>query len=82
MSDTFLIPVFDVNTLVCQSIAVVADCEAAAVWAVLRNAANLRYTGGTIERVVVNEEMSVTFDPWADRHRPERLKESAHELVY
>jgi hypothetical protein len=69
MSDTFLIPVFDANTLECKTIAVVADCEAAAVWEVLRNAAHLRYTGGAIERVEVNEAMSVTFDPWADRHR-------------
>jgi hypothetical protein len=76
MSDTFLVPVFDVNTLACQTIGVVADCEAAAVWAVLRNAANLRFTGGSIERVVVDPEMSVTFDPWADRHRPARLKET------
>jgi hypothetical protein len=72
----FLVPVFDVNTLACQTVGVVADCEAAAVWAVLRNAANLRFTGGKITRVEINEEMSVPFDPWAARHRP-RQRETA-----
>jgi hypothetical protein len=66
-----------VHTLACDTIVVAAPSEAAAVWAVLRNAAHLRYTGGTIEGVEVDPEMSVTWDPWAKRYLPERLKETA-----
>jgi hypothetical protein len=72
----YLVPTFDVNTLACQSIGVVADCEAAAVWEVLRNAAQLRFTGGEITRVVVDPN-GTPFDPWAKRHQPARLRETA-----
>jgi hypothetical protein len=72
----FLVPVFDMNTLACQTIAVAASCEAAAVGAVLRNAAQLRYTGGKVERVEVNPETTVANDPWAERYKPARLKEN------
>jgi hypothetical protein len=71
----FLVPVVDVNTLACETIAVAAPSEAAAVWEVLRNAAHLRYTGGAIERVELMPEKSVARDVWADRWRP-RLKET------
>jgi hypothetical protein len=67
---TFLVPVVDVNTLACDTIGVVAPSEAAAVWEVLRNAAHLRYTGGAIERVELNEETNVTRDVWHERWRP------------
>jgi hypothetical protein len=74
----YLVPVFDVNTLACHTIAVAAPSEAAAVWAVLRNAAQLRHTGGKVERVVeVNEAMSVKHDVWGKRYQPARLKETA-----
>jgi hypothetical protein len=73
---TFLVPVFDVNTLACNTIAVAAPSEAAAVWEVLRNAAHLRYTGGAIERCELTEENSVVRDVWVDR-RSARQKEAA-----
>jgi hypothetical protein len=74
----FLVPVFDVNTLACETIAVAASCEAAAVWAVLRSAANLRFTGGAIERCEeLTEENSVVRDIWHERWRPARLREKA-----
>jgi hypothetical protein len=66
----FLVPTFDVNTLACETIAVAASCEAAAVWAVLRSAANLRYTGGAIERVEPRPEFDVPRDVWHERWRP------------
>jgi hypothetical protein len=75
MNDTWLVPVFDIGSLACQTIGVVADCEAAAVWTVLRNAANLRFTGGEITRVVVDPN-GTPFDPWAKRHQPARYKET------
>jgi hypothetical protein len=71
----FLVPTFDPRTLQCTTVAVSAPDECAAVWVALHRSPSLRYTGGTIERVVVNPEMSVAFDPWADRHRPARQKE-------
>jgi hypothetical protein len=73
----FAVPVVDVRSLQCDTIAVGASCEAEAVWIALRHAAQLRYTGGKIERIEVNPEMSVTWDPWAKRYLPERLKETA-----
>ncbi len=73
MSDTFLVPVLDAITRECTTVAVSAPSEAAAVHEVLRNAANLRFTGGTIERVEVNEENSVVRDIWHERHRPAHL---------
>jgi hypothetical protein len=76
MSDTFLVPVFDIGSLQCTTVAVSAASECAAVWEALHRSPSLRFTGGSIERVVVDPEMSVTFDPWADRHRL-RLKEGA-----
>jgi hypothetical protein len=66
---TFLVPVFDVNTLACETIAVAASCEAAAVWAVLRSATNLRFTGGAIERIERRPEFEVARDVWSERHR-------------
>jgi hypothetical protein len=72
----FLVPVVDVNTLACETIAVAASSEAAAVWEVLRNAAHLRYTGGAIERCGLTEENSVMRDVWRERWRP-KLKEGA-----
>ena len=78
MSDPlFLVPVFDATTLACETIAVAASCEAAAVWAVLRSAANLRFTGGQVERVELKPEFDVVRDVWADRWRPARQKENA-----
>jgi hypothetical protein len=73
----YLVPVFDARSLKCATIGVSAPHECEAVYRVLRNAAQLRYTGGAIERVEVNEATAVAFDPWADRHRPARLKETA-----
>jgi hypothetical protein len=73
----FLVPVFDARSLECDTIAVAAACEADAVWAVLRNSAQLRYTGGAIERIEVDPEMSVAWDPWSERYRPARLREKA-----
>jgi hypothetical protein len=74
----FLVPVFDPRTLKCVTIAVAAPNECEAVYRVLRCSPSLRYTGGQVERVAeVNETQSVAFDPWADRHKPERLKENA-----
>jgi hypothetical protein len=73
----FLVPVFDARSLQCTTVAVAAPSEAAAVWEVLRNAANLRFTGGAIERVVVDPATAVAWDPWAERHKPARLKEGA-----
>jgi uncharacterized membrane-anchored protein len=75
VSDKYLVPVFDVTTLACETVAVAASCEAAAVWAVLRNSAQLRYTGGVIERIELNEETNVTRDIWHERWRPARLRE-------
>jgi hypothetical protein len=72
----FLVPVVDAQTRMCETIAVAAPSEAAAVHEVLRNAAHLRYTGGTIERVELNEELSVKRDVWHERWRP-GLKEAA-----
>jgi hypothetical protein len=74
---TFLVSVFDVNTLACDTIAVAAPSEAVAVWEVLRNAAHLRFTGGTIERVELIEENSVNRDVWHERYRPAKSKEGA-----
>lgn len=75
MSDKYLVPVFDVTTLACETVAVAASCEAAAVWAVLRSAANLRFTGGQVERIELNEETNVTRDIWHERWRPANSKE-------
>jgi hypothetical protein len=73
----YLVPVFDARSLQCTTVAVSAPNECAAVWEVLRNAANLRFTGGAIERVEVNPEMSVKHDVWGKRYQPARLKETA-----
>jgi hypothetical protein len=73
----FAVPVVDVHSLECDTVVVTASCEADAVWAVLRNSAQLRYTGGAIERIEVNPEMSVAWDPWSERYRPARLREKA-----
>jgi hypothetical protein len=75
VSDKYLVPVFDVNTLACETIAVAASCEAAAVWAVLRSAANLRFTGGQVGRVELKPEFDVVRDVWADRWRPMKQRE-------
>jgi hypothetical protein len=72
----FLVPTFNVITLKCVTIAVSAPHECEAVYRVLHCSPSLRYTGGKVERVEVNPEMSVTFDPWADRHRPALPKEN------
>ena len=77
MSDTFLVPTVDIYSLTCETVAVVAPSEAAAVWAVLRSAANLRFTGGQVERVELKPEFDVVRDVWADRWRPARQKENA-----
>jgi hypothetical protein len=73
----FLVPVVDVRSLECETIAVAAPSVAAAVWEVLRNAAHLRYTGGTIERVELIEENSVNRDVWHERYRAAKSKEGA-----
>ena len=77
MSDKYLVPVFDVTTLACETIAVAAPSEAAAVWAVLRSAANLRFTGGQVERVELKPEFDVVRDVWAERWRPAPQMERA-----
>ena len=64
MSDTFLVPTVDIYSLTCETVAVVAPSEAAAVWAVLRSAANLRFTGGQVEQVEINEQSCVKRDVW------------------
>ena len=51
-------------TRACETIAVTAPNECAAVVEVLRNAAHLRWTGGAVERVELNEENSVVRDIW------------------
>jgi hypothetical protein len=73
----YLVPVVDVRTLACETIAVAAPSDAAAVWEVLRNAAHLRYTGGAVERVEVNEEFTVKRDVWNDLYRQAKLKETS-----
>jgi hypothetical protein len=75
MTETYLVPVYDVNTLACDTIAVAAPSEAAAVQEVLRAAPMLRYTGGTIGRCELTEKNSVVRDVWVDR-RPARQKET------
>jgi hypothetical protein len=65
----FLVPVFDATTLACETIAVAACSEPAAVWEVLGSAANLRFTGGAIERVELKPEFNVVRDVWSERHR-------------
>ena len=50
----YLVPVVDVITRACETIAVSAPNESAAVVEVLRIAAHLRWTAGTIERVELN----------------------------
>jgi hypothetical protein len=72
----FAVPVVDVHSRECDTIAVAASCEAEAVFIALRHAANLRFTGGKIERIEVDPEMSVAWDPWAERYRPARLREN------
>jgi hypothetical protein len=72
----YLVPVVDVNTLACDTIAVAASSEAAAVQEVLRAAPMLRYTGGVIGRVESNEEFNVVRDVWSERWRPQ-VKEGA-----
>jgi hypothetical protein len=73
----YLVPVVDVYTLACDTIAVAAPSEAMAVWEVLRAAPMLRYTGGPIERVELNEDNSTQRDVWHARYLPTRLKENA-----
>jgi hypothetical protein len=74
----FLVPVFDLRSLECDTIAVVAPSEAAAVWEVLRHSPSLRYSGGAIERCEeLTEENSVVRDIWHERWRPARLREKA-----
>ena len=77
MSDTYLVPTFDLRSLECDTIAVAAPSEAAAVWEVLRHSPSLRYTGGTVERVELKPEFDVVRDVWAERWRPARQKETA-----
>jgi hypothetical protein len=72
---TFLVPVFDAHSLACQTIAVEAPSEAAALWAALRHAPHLRYTGGAVERCGLTEENSVVRDVWVDR-RPAKQREA------
>jgi hypothetical protein len=76
MSEMFLVPTFDPRTLECSTVAVSAPNECAAVWEVLRNSAQLRYTGGAVERVELKPEFDVVRDVWAERHRPARLREN------
>jgi hypothetical protein len=72
----FLVPTFDPRSLVCTTIAVSAPNECAAVWEALHRSPSLRYTGGAIERVVVDPN-GTPFDPWAARHQPAQWKETA-----
>jgi hypothetical protein len=72
----YLVPVVDVNTLACDTIAIAAPSEAAAVQEVLRAAPMLRYTGGPIARVELNEDNSIHRDVWHERWRP-KVKEGA-----
>jgi hypothetical protein len=75
MSEMFLVPTVDLRSLECSTVAVSAPNECAAVWAVLRNSAQLRYTGGTVERVEPRPEFDVVRDVWAERWWPARLRE-------
>jgi hypothetical protein len=78
MSDSvYLVPVFDIGSLQCTTVAVSAASECAAVWEALHCSPSLRYTGGKVELVEADPATAVAFDPWADRHKPERLKETA-----
>jgi hypothetical protein len=70
----FLVPTFDLRSLECGTVAVSAPNESAAVWEALRHSPSLRYTGGPIERVELNEETNVTRDIWHERWRPAREK--------
>jgi hypothetical protein len=72
----FLVPVIDVVTRVCETIAVTAPNECAAVHEVLRNAAHLRHTGGAIERVELSEQSCVKRDVWHERYRTSKLTEA------
>jgi hypothetical protein len=77
VSNTYLVPTFDLRSLECTTVAVSAPNECAAVWAVLRNSAQLRYTGGAVERIEIDPERSVAWDSWAERYRPARLRDKA-----
>jgi hypothetical protein len=69
---TFLVPVFDVQTLECMTVAVSAPNESEAVFEALHRSPSLRCTGGTIERIELTEENSVKRDGWHERYRPTR----------
>jgi hypothetical protein len=71
----FAVPVVDVHSLECDTIAVAAACEAEAVFIALRHAANLRFTGGEIVRCEVPAEDAIVRDIWHERWRPARLRE-------
>jgi hypothetical protein len=70
----FLVPVFDLFSLECSTVAVSAPNECAAVWQALHHSPSLRYTGGKIERIEIDPEMSVARDVWDERWRPAREK--------
>jgi hypothetical protein len=72
----FLVQTFDVITLECVTIAVSAPHGCEAVYRVLHCSPSLRYTGRKVELVEADPATAVAFDPWADRHKPERLKEN------
>ena len=77
MSDRYLVPVFDLFSLECSTVAVSAPNECAAAWKVLHHSPSLRYTRGVIERIELDEATNVTRDIWHERWRPARQKETA-----
>jgi hypothetical protein len=76
VSDRYLVPVFDLFSLECSTVAVSAPNECAAVWEALHHSPSLRYTGAAIERVEPRPEFDVVRDVWAERWRPARQKEN------
>jgi hypothetical protein len=69
----FAVPTVDVRTLECDAVVVTARSESEAVGLVLRNAAQLRYTGGEIVRCEVPAEDAIVRDIWSDRWRACKL---------
>jgi hypothetical protein len=69
----YLVPTIDVITRQCETIAVAAPNECAAVSEVLRTAPNLRFTGGAIE---LSEQSCVKHDVWHERYRTSKLTEA------
>jgi hypothetical protein len=76
MTETFLVPVYDIYSRECTTLAVKAACASAAVWEALHNSPVLRFAGGPVERCELTEENSVVRDVWHERWR-QKAKEGA-----